>query len=233
MLQNNYNKLEIANLLSLSFLFSELNTFELEKVAGFAKIQQVAAKKTIFYKGDEGNSMFIVISGRLKVQNVSEEGKTLIINFLEPNAAFGEIAVMDGKPRTATVMAVEASELLVIDRTPFLKFLEHHPHVAIKLLGEFCNMLRLTDELLESMVFFNLPTRLAKMLSILAMRYGSATSEGIEIDLKISQGDLANLVGTTRESVNKHLRNWEDEGMLSVLEDGRMKIHSKLLSIAD
>ena len=94
-------------------------------------------------------------------------------------------------------------------------------------------MLRLTDELLESMVFFNLPTRLAKMLSILAMRYGSATSEGIEIDLKISQGDLANLVGTTRESVNKHLRNWEDEGMLSVLEDGRMKIHSKLLSIAD
>ena len=228
-----FNRLEIAKLLSQSFLFSELDKAELEKVADFSKIQQVAAKKTIFSKGNHGDSMFIVIAGRLKVQNVSEEGKTFIINFLEPNATFGEIAVLDGKPRTATVVSVETSELLIIERTPFLKFLENHPHIAIKLLGEFCNMLRLTDELLESMVFFNLPTRLAKMLSILAMRYGTATFDGVAIDVKISQLDLANLVGTSRESVNRHLRNWEDEGLLKFLDHGRMEIHSKLLSIAD
>ncbi len=233
MQKKHYSKLEIANLLSLSFLFSELSEFELDRVASFARIEQIATKTNVFYKGDQGNSMFIVISGRLKVQNVSEEGKTFILSFLEPNAAFGEIAVLDGKPRTATVMSVDASELLIIDRAPFLKFLENHPHVAIKLLGEFCNMLRLTDEQLENMVFFNLPTRLVKMLSILAMRYGTATPEGIAIDLKISQVDLAALVGTSRESINKHLRNWEDERLLTILEDGRMEIHSKLLSLAD
>lgn len=233
MLPPDYNKLEIVQLLSLSFLFSELDELELDEVASFSKTQQIAEKKTVFLKGDQGDSMFIVIAGRLKVQNISEEGKIFIINFLEPNATFGEISVLDGKPRTATVVSVEPSELLIVNRIPFLKFLENHPHVAIKLLGEFCNMLRLTDELLESMVFFNLPTRLAKMLSILAMRYGSATSDGVAIDMKISQLDLANLVGTSRESVNRHLRNWEDEGLLKFLDNGRMEIHSKLLSIAD
>ena len=232
MSQNRYNKLQMIDMLSSSFLFSGLDKTELDKIADFAKLQHINPKTTVFFKGDHGNSMFIVISGRLKVQNVSEEGKTLIIGFLEPGSSFGEIAVLDGKPRTATVICVDQSELLVIDRSSFLQFLEMHPTVAIKLMAVICQMLRTTNEFLESMVFLNLPFRLAKMLRLLSLKYGISTPNGIGFDMKISQSDLANLVGASRESVNKQLRNWEDEGLVKI-EDGKLILDPKLLSIAD
>jgi CRP-like cAMP-binding protein len=232
-LQPNNNKPAIINLLSGSFLFSGLNNVELEKITDFAKIQHVPAKSTIFFKGDQGNSMFIVISGRLKVQNISEDGKTLILGFLEPNSSFGEIAVLDGKPRTATIISVEPSELLMIDRSSFLHFLEMFPGVSIKLMNVLCTMLRSTDEFLESVVFLNLPTRLAKMLRLLSLKYGIKTEHGIEFDIRISQSDLANLVGSSRESVNKQLKSWEDEGLIRHLGEGRLCVAEKLLHITE
>jgi CRP/FNR family cyclic AMP-dependent transcriptional regulator len=227
-----HNKHEIIKLLSGSFLFCGLTDEEFDKIAEFAVVKQVSGGKTVFFKGDPGNSMFAVISGRLKVQNVSEEGKTLILGFLEPGSVFGEIAVLDSKPRTASVLSVEDSELLVIERVPFLRFLQAHPSIAIKLLTAFCERLRATDEILENMVFLTLQTRLAKMLRILADRYGITVPKGIEIDMKISQSELASLVGSSRESVNKQLRAWEEEGLLSNLE-GRITLDPKLLTLAD
>lgn len=233
MLQNNNTKYAVIDLLSGSFLFSGLDRAELEKITDFAKVQHVPAKSTIFFKGDQGNSMFIVISGRLKVQNISEEGKTLIIGFLEPKSSFGEIAVLDGKPRTATVVSVEPSELLVIERSSFLHFLEMFPAVSIKLMNVLCQMLRSTDEFLEGMVFLNLETRLAKMLRLLSIRYGVKTANGIEFEIKISQSDLANLVGSSRESVNKQLKIWEDENLIKHLGEGKLCMDERLFSIAE
>ncbi|MEZ0231617.1 MAG: Crp/Fnr family transcriptional regulator [Methylophilaceae bacterium] len=232
-MQGRYSKAEITQLLSGSFLFSELEQTALDKIADFAQVRKIPNKTSVFFKGDHGDSMFIVIKGRLKVQNISEEGKTLILGFLEPNASFGEIAVLDGKPRTATVTSTQVSELLVIDRTSFLQFLISHPSVAVQLTTVLCQMLRSTNEFLENMVFLNLPFRLAKMLRLLSLKYGSPKGENIEFDMKISQVDLANLVGASRESVNKQLRNWEDEGLLVTLDDGRLNLSKKLLDIND
>jgi CRP/FNR family cyclic AMP-dependent transcriptional regulator len=227
-----HNKHEIIKLLSSSFLFSGLNEEEFEKIADCAKVKKVSRDKTVFSKGDPGNSMFAVISGRLKVQNISEEGKVLIMGFLEPGSVFGEIAVLDSKPRTASVLSTEASELLVIERAPFLRFLESHPGVAIKLMKAICERLRTTDEFLENMVFMSIPTRLARMLRILSEKYGVTTPSGIEINMRISQGELANLVGASRESVNKQLRVWEEAGLLSNL-DGRMKLDPKFFTLTE
>ena len=232
-MQTNNNKLAILNLLSGSFLFSGLDRAELEKITDFAKVQHVPAKSTVFFKGDQGNSMFIVISGRLKVQNISEDGKTLILGFLEPKSSFGEIAVLDGKPRTATVISVKPCELLVIERSSFLHFLEMFPAVSIKLMNVLCQMLRSTDDFLEGMVFLNLPTRLAKMLHLLSIKYGAKTDRGIEFDIKISQSDLANLVGSSRESVNKQLKVWEDEGLIIYLGEGKLCVDEKLFRVAE
>jgi CRP/FNR family transcriptional regulator, cyclic AMP receptor protein len=226
------DKFEIVRLLSNSFLFSGLTGDEFDKISKFAKLSKMARGETVFFKGDEGNSMFAVISGRLKVQNVSEEGKTLILGFLEPGAVFGEIAVLDSKPRTASVVSVEPSELLVIERAPFLRFLEAHPSVAIKLMMAMCERLRTTDEFLENMVFMSLPTRLARMLRLLAERYGTASPGGIEIGMRISQAELANLVGASRESVNKQLRAWEEDGLISNME-GLITADPKLFTFAE
>lgn len=227
-----YNKHEIIKLLSSSFLFSGLNDEEFEKIAAFAKVKKISGDKTVFSKGDPGNSMFAVISGRLKVQNISEDGKSLIMGFLEPGAVFGEIAVLDNKPRTASILSVEPSELLVIDRAPFMRFLETYPSVAIKLMMAICERLRTTDEFLENLVFMSVTSRLARMLRILADKYGVATPSGTEISMKISQGELANLIGTSRESVNKQLRAWEESALLSH-QDGRMTLHPDFFNLAE
>jgi len=227
-----YSKREIARLLSSSFLFSGLNEAEFERIAAFARIKKVSRGRVVFSKGDPGNSMFAVISGRLKVQNISEDGKSLIMGFLEPGAVFGEIAVLDSKPRTASVVSIEDSELLVIERAPFLRFLEAYPRVSIKLMEAICERLRAADQSLENMVFMSIPNRLIHMLRALSDQYGVVTAGGIEIRMKISQGELANLIGASRESVNKQLRIWEDAGLLKMAE-GWMQLSQQLLAASE
>lgn len=227
-----HDRQEIIRLLAGSFLFSGLAKDELDKIADRAKVKKAPRDKTIFSKGDPGNAMFAVISGRLKIQNISDEGKILILGYLEPGAVFGEIAVLDTKPRTASVVAIEPSELIVIERRPFLQFIETHPSVAIKLMTAICERLRATDEFLENMAFTSIPTRLIRMLRVLAEKYGVATPGGIEVRVKISQGELASLIGASRESVNKQLRSWEDEGLL-VTTEGWMKLDPQLLLLAE
>lgn len=214
-------------LLAASSLFSELSDDEFDALGRLSHTQIVPPKKTVFFKGDTGNSMYAVIEGRLKVHNVSSDGREIILGFLEAGSVFGEIALMDGKPRTATVVAVENCELLVVDRPSFLHFLEGQPKVALKLMIAMCDRLRATDELLENIVFMNLPARLIRILKMLSEKYGKPVGNGVELGIKLSQQELANLIGASRESVNKQLRVWEDEGLLMVLE-GRMILDQKL-----
>ena len=203
-------------LLAQSALFSQLEPMELDRLVQFARLKKVDAKDVVFYQGDPGNQMFAVVSGRIRISIVSEEGKEIILGTLGPGDVFGEIALFDGKSRTATATATEASEFLVIERKDLIPFLEKHPQVAIKLLGALSARLRMTDELIEDTLFLNLTSRLAKKLLALARVNGQQTPQGVRINLKLSQQELGNLVGTTRESVNKQLRAWQEEGLISM-----------------
>jgi len=208
----NLDKIQI---LSKSFLFHRLSPGDLEQVARFAKLKRIAAKEVVFHKGETGKQMFAIVSGRLKISTLSEEGKEMVFGILEAGEIFGEISLLDGKERTATATAIAPGELLVIERQDFIPFLEQHPKVAINLLATLALRLRMTDELFEDTLFRNLPSRLAKKLLALTRYYGQETATGTQISLRLSQQEIGNLVGTSRESINKQLRIWEEEGLIT------------------
>jgi CRP/FNR family cyclic AMP-dependent transcriptional regulator len=212
-----------AALLSRSPLFSDLTPEEVGGLLKYAVTKRVAAGGIAFHKGGPGNEMFALISGGVKIVTLSDEGKEVVLAILAPGDVFGELSMIDGRARTATVVAVENSALLVLERSQVIPFLERHPKVAIKMLEGICKRLRMTDELLEDVVFLDLPSRLAKRLLSLAEHYGKNTGQGRRIELKLSQAEIGNMVGTSRESVNKQLRMWGDEGVIS-MERGHITV---------
>ncbi|MFC5316247.1 Crp/Fnr family transcriptional regulator, partial [Azospirillum rugosum] len=129
---------------------------------------------------------------------------------------FGEIALLDGRPRTADAVAIGDCVLLVIERRDFVPFLERSPQVAIKMLEVMCDRLRQTSLLVEDLALLDLPQRVARLLVRLGASYGRRTADGLRIDLKLSQKDLGNLIATSRESINKQLRVWQDEELIAV-----------------
>lgn len=206
-------------------LFAGLDDGELDALLALSKSVSVKARSEVCRKGEAGDALYVVITGKLKVTAQSEDGREAILAILEDGETFGEMSLLDGRPRSATVVAVEDGELLVIQRRGFLQYLELHPRVSISLLGMLCERLRLMDSLMEDMRFLDIRGRLARTLSRLALQHGRTTGNGgIRIDLRLSQEDLGNLICATRESVNKHLKAWEDEGVLKVSPSG-FEIH--------
>lgn len=220
-----------ALLLSRSPLFAGLAADELNSLVKYARTKRIAANEVVFHKGAPGDQMFAIIGGRMKIVTLSDEGKEIVLAILAPGDVFGEISLLDGRARTATVIAAENGELLILERHEFIPFLERHPKIAIKLLEEICKRLRVTDALIEDVVFLNLPMRLAKRLLFLAEQYGRPVQPGIRIGVKLSQQELGNMVGTSRESVNKQMRIWENEGLIrmnqgyiTLLQPDKLKI---------
>lgn len=208
-----------ARLLSGSTLFCNLNEQELEELAAHAQWRSLPARKHVVLQGSQSQEMYAVLRGRLKVIRESEDGREAILSILEPGEVFGELAMLDGAPRTATVETLEPCELLVLHRADVIGFLENHPKVMHQLILMLCQRLRNADELVQDTLFLPLPQRLGKALKSLATEHGS---DG-KIDLKFTQQEIGNLVGASRESVNKQLNAWQELGWLS-MEDGRIQL---------
>ncbi len=207
-------------------LFASARSDQLEELAAAARSQKLAKGDELFHKGDEGSQIYAVVSGRLKALTTSREGDDVVFSILGPGEVFGEIALLGGRRRTATVTALEPCELLVIDRREFLDFLRRDPDVAIGMMGVLAGRIERLSEWVEDTLFLNLPLRLAKKLMVLGERYGEETPAGLRLDLKLSQEEWGDLVGTTRQSINKQLRAWTAEGILSV-DRGYIVIHRR------
>ena len=205
-------------------LFEGMGDGELASIATLTTTRQLASRDELFHKGDQGSQVYVVCSGRLKILTTSRLGTCVVFNTVGPGEVIGELALISGTPRNATVIAVEPCVLLVIERRDFLAFLRSRPEAAIQLLAILADRLRAVNEMVEDTLFLNVSPRLAKKLTSYAERYGKRTSSGVRIDLKLSQEEWGDLVGTTRESINKQLRNWASEGMLS-LDRGYVVIH--------
>ena len=205
---------EKRDLLASSQLFRNISPSDLENLAKYSKLKTYKNREIVCRRGDFGTQMFLIASGRVTLHTDSDEGKELGFGFLNRGDVFGEIALLDGGVRTATVKAIESTSLLVIEKRDFLPFLEKNPKVAIQLLSTMARRLRTTDEHFEDIFFRNLPGRLAKKFIGLAEDYGNETDNGIEIDLKLSQGEIGKLTGATRESINKQMRAWEADGLI-------------------
>lgn len=201
--------------LSGHFLLQHLKPEELKRFAATATLANHPAQSVIFQKGDPGSSMMAVIRGRVKICARSVDGKELVLNILRKDDLFGEIALLDGEPRTADAVALEETDLLVLERSKFVPILTENPEIALKMLGFMCKRLRLTNEYLEDALFLEAPARLARCLLRLVPSHGKTVQDGILLDVKLSQQQLAGLVGLSRERVNKQLKEWERDGLIS------------------
>jgi len=147
---------------------------------------------------------------------MSAEGKELIHNIINPGQVFGEIALLDGKERSADAVAIVPTDVLVVLRRDFLPFLEADSALCIRLMTVLCEKLRQTSELAEDFMFLELRQRLAKRLVRLAQLYGRPWRSGVIINFRLPQRELAAMMGTSRESINKQLREWAESGWLEV-----------------
>lgn len=206
--------MDIAELRKGSVIFSALDEEEAATVMKMARMVQHPARHTVFQEGEPGDHLLVVMQGRVKVSLVSQDGKEAILSILEPGDMFGEMALLDGEARSASVTTMEPCAFLVLWRRDFLPFLERNPQVALKLLAALSRRLRATNDLVGNLSFLNLPARLARILINLGQQYGRLTAEGIAIGLKLSQEELGNLVGVSRESVNRQVRHWVEAGVL-------------------
>jgi CRP/FNR family transcriptional regulator, cyclic AMP receptor protein len=207
-------------------LFQGLSPEQLEKVAALAQVRAYAAREVVVSQGEPARSLFAIVGGRLKVASCGPDGRDTVLGIMAEGEIFGEVALLDGGTRSATCTAVEPCELLMIDRVQFLELLETAPGISIKLLDVLARRLRRLSQRSEDAAFLDVPSRLARSLLDLASRFGEKVgphSRGISITLKLSQQELGDLVGATRESVNKHLNDWTRQGFLN-LQGGRMVI---------
>lgn len=198
------------------FLLQHLELGEREELLRFARERRHGAGEAIFQRGDPGTSVMAVIEGQVRISVSSESGKEITLAIVAPGALFGEIALIDGMGRTADATAMTATRLVVLDQRDFLPFLERHPQVAIRLLRVMCGRVRQANQIAEGLVFLDLPGRLARLLLQLADQHGEPGPKGRRIGLKLSQSELANLVASSRESVNKQLRAWVETGDIEV-----------------
>src|SRR5438045_397030 len=157
-------------------LFRDLPAPAVERLGSYMKTRKVSRGSTIFSKGDPGSGLMGVLAGSVKVSVASPEGKDIVLNVFREGDVFGEIALLDGRPRTADATAMSDCELAVIERRDFVPFLSGQPDVMLKFIEILCSRLRRTSEQVQDITFLNLPTRLAKtLLQLTGGVQGSAT----------------------------------------------------------
>jgi CRP/FNR family cyclic AMP-dependent transcriptional regulator len=198
------------------FLFGKLSGDEIDTLLHYARVESYRAGQEVFAKGSPGNSMMAVLRGRVKMSSVSPEGREAVFNIMKPGDCFGEIALLDGAERSADAVAMTDCELLVLHRRDFMPILEKRADICLILLKVLCQRLRQTTEQVEDVLFRHLEARIAKALLQLAERASPHGVPGRPIELHVSQRELGNMAGGSRESVNKHLQAWHKEGWIDL-----------------
>ena len=217
--------MEISDLLARNFLFRNLDPDVIERISALGTTVELAGNQVLFLKGDEGDALYGVLDGRIRISSGDADGKEIILNIIDPGDIFGEIALLDGKPRTADASAMAASQLFRVQRSDFLGLMAAEPRLTQHLLEMVCDRIRKTSEMLEDSAFLDLPARLAKRLLSLAKYYGDSSQETALTGIQISQAKLGQLMGTSRESINKHLQYWRGRGWIT-LGRGRVTIEA-------
>jgi CRP/FNR family cyclic AMP-dependent transcriptional regulator len=186
-------------------IFRELEADALDQLWRYAKPTSLKRGATIFSKGDPGSSLYAVISGTVKISVSSPDGRNAILNLISAGEIFGEVAVLDGRERTADATANTNCEILVIDRREFLPFVRSQPVLAMKFIELLCDRLRWTSDQVEQVILQDLPRRLASALLGLTEK---RKLEPASRTIAITQQEISEMVGMTRESINKQLRAW-------------------------
>jgi CRP/FNR family transcriptional regulator, cyclic AMP receptor protein len=195
-------------------LFSSLKDDELEAIARVTVLKNCPKDTMLLIAEEEGDSLFIIRDGKVKVTSFSESGKEVIFSILSDGDFFGDMSLLDGKPRSASVVTIEESSVYILRRADFHDIIEKHPGIALKLLTELTSRLRKADTRIESLALLNVSGRVAGILLQLADESGKKSPEGIVIHSRPTHQDLANMVGTTRETVTRILKQMESRNYI-------------------
>jgi len=205
---------EARRLLSDCVLFRKLSEHQRNTLVARAHMRRFEAGDTIFVMDALHDSMMAVLNGVVKISVSSADGKEIVLAILHAGEVFGEVAMLDGKPRSADATALTACNLAVLDRRDVLAALERNPGAWLGLVGVLCSRLRETDRHLVEVALLGLPMRLAKALLRALDSHGAQRPVSLGNEFHLSQGELANLVGAARENVNKCLHKWRRLGII-------------------
>ncbi|MBT8356673.1 MAG: Crp/Fnr family transcriptional regulator [Desulfobacterales bacterium] len=200
-------------------LFNSLSDSDLENLSESVRLQSLKKGQTLFRKGDEGSSLYIIKQGTIKIVLPSRLGDEVIVTMFSAGDFLGEMALFDGKPRSADALAMEPSQIYVLNRNDFLIFLQSNINAMKSILSQLTNRLRNTDDFLESTCFLSVSARLAKKLLELAESYGQNDGDKVYIDLSLTQKEIGDMIGSTRESINKELKILRDKGLITMQEN--------------
>jgi CRP/FNR family transcriptional regulator, cyclic AMP receptor protein len=215
----------VRQLLGECTLFRGLEIPDRTELVSRARVRSFAAGDTIFLMGSAGDSLMAVLSGRVRISMTSPDGKEIVLAILEPGEHFGEVALLDGKERTADASAMTACSLAVLERRDVLSFLEQHPSAWLRIVEVLCARLRNTDQHIAEIALLGLPARLAKALLRMLSTEEPAPARGSP-PIKVSQRALGTMVGASRESINKCLGDWQRRRIVQV--DGTaISIHDR------
>ncbi|HEX8996035.1 MAG TPA: Crp/Fnr family transcriptional regulator [Ktedonobacterales bacterium] len=207
---------EHAQFLAGISLFATLDVEELRDLAAVTRRHAFHQGELIFHRDDPGATLFVIKSGRVRIFISSQEGQEVALAVFGPGEAFGELALFDGQPRSASAVAIEPVETYCIQRADFIAVATRRPRIALQMLATLSHRLRQTDAMVEDLLFLDVHGRVAKKLLELAESNGTRTPDGIRIEMKLTQSDLAAMVGASRESVNKVMSYLLDKQYVSV-----------------
>ena len=204
------------NLLNNIPLFEDISEETLNKIVSYGNKIMFKKDSTILVESEEGTALFFIIKGKVKVTLQSKEGKEVILSLLKENDFFGEMALIDGTNRAATIVACEPTELFIIKRDDFLNLLKTYPEISISLLQEISKRLRFADLMIKSLSLNDAEGKVAVVLNQYAFDYGKIKNGVVEIDKAPTQQDIAKMAGTSRETVNRVLGTFSKKGMIEI-----------------
>ena len=209
-----------AEALGRCHLFAGMSGESLAAIARTLRARRFRRGEVLFHEGDPGDALFVVASGAVKVVVPSDEGEEAILATLRRGDFLGELALLDGAPRSASAVALEATEALALPRDQFLALVAREPAIRDALLASLSRELRRLTTHVAELHFLDLTGRLASRVARLAEEHGERLPDGsIRLDAPLTQSDLAAMIGATRQSVNKLLGEFEADGLLRIERD--------------
>jgi CRP/FNR family transcriptional regulator, cyclic AMP receptor protein len=202
---------QTADFLASVPMFSGLQRDELLKFAELTRERTYPKGSVILFQGDPGDSLYVLRQGRAKVVLIGEDGREVILGVLEPGAHFGELALIDDQPRSAHVIAMEDSQLLILRREDFRRRVEANPTVAWALLTELSRRLRRADQKIGGLVLLDVPGRISRLLLDLSSESSNGT-----IDKPLTHQTIAQMIGASRETVSRAMKDFQEEGLIRV-----------------
>ncbi|MGJ9617394.1 Crp/Fnr family transcriptional regulator [Actinotignum sp. GS-2025b] len=211
-------------------LFKDMDEESLAALGAMMSDTSLKRGESLFHEGDQGDRLYIVTDGKVKLSHTSDDGRENLLAVLGPGEIIGELSLFDLEARSSTVTAIAPTHLLSLAHRDMKNFIEEHPALAMSMLREMARRLRNTNENLADLVFSDVPGRVAKALLDLANRFGERTPEGVYVAHDLTQEELAHLVGASRETVNKSLADFVSRGWIRLegravllLEIGRLQ----------